>query len=295
MDELLIAEATAAGTPLLGKTMTETRLRELVGVTVIGMWERGVFKEAGPETVVTDKTVLVLAGSAEQLHKYDELFCIYHVSGEPVVIIGGGRVGQATGRALAQRRVDFRIVEREAVQVRSMEEKTIIGDAAELEVLDRAGLMKAPAVIITTHDDNTNIYLTLYCRKLRPDIQIISRATEDRNVTTMHRAGADFVISYASMGASIIFNYLKRSDILVVAEGLSIVRMGVPAALVGKSLAGAALREQTGCHVIAVGADGEMRVNPDPTMPLQAGQEIVVAGNAEAEERFFEKYGTGTS
>ena len=51
-----------------------------------------------------------------------------------------------------------------------------------------------------TGNDDTNIYLTIYCRKLHPDIQIISRANRERNVSTLHRAGADFVASYASMG-----------------------------------------------------------------------------------------------
>ena len=44
---------------------------------------------------------------------------------------------------------------------------------------------------VTTNDDATNIYLTIYCRRLRPNMQIISRSTMERNVTTLHRAGAD--------------------------------------------------------------------------------------------------------
>ena len=85
----------------------------------------------------------------------------------------------------------------------------------------RAGIDHAPAIVITPHDDDMNIYLTIYCRRLRPDIQIISRATRERNVSTLHRAGADFVLSYASMGATTIFNYLRRAGVVVIAEGLA--------------------------------------------------------------------------
>ena len=91
-----------------------------------------------------------------------------------------------------------------------------------------------------------NIYLTIYCRRLRPDIQIISRATRERNVSTLHRAGADFVLSYASMGATAIFNYLRRGGVVVVAEGLQLAETPVPDALAGKSLAEAAIPQRSG-------------------------------------------------
>ena len=61
-------------------------------------------------------------------------------------------------------------------------EQYIVGNAADLDVLKQAGIDEAPTVIVTTHDDDLNVYLTIYCRRLRPDIQIISRATEERNV-----------------------------------------------------------------------------------------------------------------
>src|SRR3546814_5328556 len=69
--------------------------------------------------------------------------------------------------------------------------------------------------------------LTIYCRRLEPDIQIIARANLDRNVDTLHRAGADAVLSYASLGASAIWNALGPNDILVLAEGLVVFRLPV--------------------------------------------------------------------
>ena len=128
-DELLIAEATAAGTPLVGKTLPESQIRKLSGATVIGIWRRGQFETATATTRIDANSVLVLAGSAEQLRNYDEFFCIYNVTGEPVIIVGGGRVGRATARALAERDVDYRVIESNRERVR--EEKYIQGNAAE--------------------------------------------------------------------------------------------------------------------------------------------------------------------
>ena len=288
VEQLLIAEANAARTPLVGKTLRENRLRDL-GVTVAGVWERGRFEPARPETMVTDHTVLVLAGSQEQLLNYDEHFAIYNVSAAPVLIVGGGRVGQATARELAGRDIDFRIVDHDP-QIAGEAKQFVIGSAAELEVLEQAGIQKTPTVIITPHDDNTNIYLTIYCRRLRPDVQIVSRATLERNVASLHRAGADFVMSYASMGANAVFNLLERSDILMVAEGLDVLRMRIPTALQGKSLAESSIRPKTGCSVIAVSKGGSMDINPDPRAPLPADAEMVLIGTVEAERRFLEIY-----
>ena len=160
-----------------------------------------------------------------------------------------------------------------------------------MEVLEKAGLKEAPAVIVTTNDDDISVYITLLCRRLRPDIQIISRATQERNVSTLHRAGADFVMSYASMGANIIFNLLKRSDILMLAEGLNAFRIRTPEALAGKTLAETGVRRKTGCSVIALNEGKNFEVNPDPFRPLPADAEIVLIGSLEAEQKFFQLYG----
>ena len=186
--------------------------------------------------------------------------------------------------------MDYRIIEQDATNL-AEPERTIIGNAAETEVLNRAGIMEAPAVIITTRDDNTNIYLSILLRHLRPDIEIIARCALERNVPTLHRAGADFALSMASMGATIIMNLLKRANILMIAEGLNIVSMPIPPALAGVTLAESGVREKTGCTILAVRSGGQTRTNPNPQEPLPANGEILIIGTLEAEDRFLEMYG----
>ena len=74
--------------------------------------------------------------------------------------------GLWAGRALAEREIDYRIVEKDPALIGDPN-KYILGSAAELEVLQQAGIMKAPTVIVTTNDDDLNVYLTIYCRRLR--------------------------------------------------------------------------------------------------------------------------------
>lgn len=287
--ELLVAEAAAADTPLVGRTLADIRLRDHANVNVVGVWNRGHFQIAGPDTLIHRNSVLVLAGSRSQLNDYDELFCIYKPALGHVVIIGGGRVGRATAKALAAEGIDFRIIERLPERVLNPD-KYVLGDAAELEVLQRAGIMEASAAVVTTHDDDMNVYLTIYCRKLRPDIQILGRATVERNISTLHRAGADFVLSYSSIGANMLFNLLQRIDTLLLAEGLNVFRLHIPPPMAGRSLAQCKVREATGCNVIAIVRGNEMNINPDGHQPLMADSELIVIGDAEAEQRFVERF-----
>jgi voltage-gated potassium channel len=291
-DQLLIAEAPAMRTPLEGKTLIESKLREKTGITVVGIWERGSFEIPQPQTRINSTTVLLLAGSAEQLKKYDEIFCIYriyHTTNAPVLILGGGRVGRAAAEALEERQVAYKVVEKNPKFIET-NEKYIHGDAADINTLYNAGIREAPSVIITTHNDAMNIYLTIYCRRLQPDIQIVSRANLDRNISKLHRAGADLVMSYASMGANTIINLLKPGEVLMFEEGLNVFRAPVHPSLVGKSLTENQLRKQTGCSVIAINIQDKLNINPDPSIPIEENGEMILIGTADAERRFRENY-----
>jgi Trk K+ transport system NAD-binding subunit len=287
--KLHIAEAPVTDTPWVGKRLAESHLREGTGLTVVGLWERGNFRVPLPDTRLDETTVLVLAGTEEQLEKFSELTAIYNAGHAPVVIIGAGRVGRGVAQALKEREIPYRIIEKDAGRVRDPA-VYVVGDAADRECLEAAGIMEAPTTIVTTNDDPTNIYLTIYCRRLRPDMQIVSRATLERNVSTLHRAGADFVMSYASMGANAIYNVLEQDDVVMLAEGLDVFRHPIPQELVGRSLAGSNIRERTECSVVALERDGKVTVNPAPNVPLPADGELILIGTTEGERRFVELF-----
>jgi len=293
--ELHVAEFPVVGTPLVGRTVAESKVREDFGVSIVGVWERGSFMIPTAAHVIGAASVLVLAGPEAALERFEEVYAFYHIyrtSGEPVLVIGGGRVGTTIARVFEEREVPFIVVEKDRKRARGLP-NPVIGDAADLETLQRAWIDNAPAVLVTTHDDDTNIYLTKYFRSLRPDIQILSRATQDRNVSTLHRAGADFVMSLATLGADAILNYMSNHQTALLVEGLNVFRTPVPRTLVGRTLAESGVRQRTGCSVAAIDRDGEVTVNPDPTAVLPADGELVVIGSHEGEKAFLKAFGPG--
>lgn len=291
IDDLVIAEVDAERTSLVGLGYSEAQ--RATSVSIVGFWARGNFEVGQPESKVEANTVLMLAGSTKQLREFDANF---QTEGEApktsaVVIIGGGRVGRATAASLERRGIDYCIVEQLAQRIKDPS-KVVHGSGADREVLQRAGIEDAPTVIITPRDDETNIYLTILCRLLRPDIQIICRSTFEKSVATLHRAGCDIVMSYASMGSNAMFNLLQRSDLLMIAEGLDVFKTPVPKELAGKTIAEADIRHRTTCSIIGIDSDGETKTNPHPDSILPEDGELVMVGTPTGESEFLKTFHT---
>lgn len=284
-----IAEFPVHNTPLQGRSIRDTHLREAIGVSIIGVWERARLVPARPDLVLSDHSVPVVIGTPQQIERLDELLAIYDANPNPVLVLGGGRVGRAASRALRRVGTPVHIVERNDAllgRIGDAADRAFIGDAADRDVLTRAGLDGAPTVLLTTHDDATNIYLTIYCRRLKPDVRLVSRITHAKNVDAVIRAGADFVLSYAQLGVDSILAALLGNDLVVLGEGVHLFRIPVPRALEGVSLVDSAIGARTGLNVIAIERPDSDSFQPGPGDRLQAADTLVVVGSAEQRQAF---------
>ncbi len=296
INELRIVEARVSGTDLVGKTIKEADLGRKLNVTVIGVWERGKFELAGANTKITEHSILVMAGSEAQLSAYNEQFSAEFEDGNGVVILGAGNVGLAAARYLREYGTPFTIIDKEepkASNAADFAQNIVLGDAADLNFLKSTLFFEASAVLITTHDDDINIFLTLYFRKLRPGVQILARANLENNVSMLHRAGADFVLSSSTMASMKLFNHLKRGHLYTMVEGLSAIRVKIPPKMVGKSLVNLQFRALTGCSVIALIQDGQTKINPSPFEPLPDNIDIIMVLTPEAEAKYMKYFNSG--
>ena len=292
--DLLIAELPVHHTPLANRTIRETRLREIAGVSVIGVWERGRLHPARPDAPLTDASVLVVIGTEAQFDTLDDLLVIYDANPNPVLVIGGGRVGRAAIRAFHDRGVPVTLVEREeglCARSAALCERVIVGDASDFEHLREAGIHDAPSVLLTTHDDAMNVYLASYCRQLNPDLRIVSRVTHDRNVAAIYRAGADFALSYASLGAQAVLSVLRGKELLVIGEGVDLFTVPVPRALRGQALAETGIGARTGMTVIALQRNGTTTTDLSGETVLTRDTALVLMGDPEQREDFARAFG----
>ena len=277
---------------LAGQTLKQSKLRNKIGLTIIGIWERGEVLLPDPDAALKKTNILIVAGTREDLVRVDQQLAMpsEHADSDlGILILGGGRVGQAAARYLALNNIKYTIVEKRPTIARKSRHH-IQGDAADINTLKEAGIDKARAVIITTHNDAMNIYLSFYCRQLRPDIQIVTRATEDRTVSKLYRAGADIVDSLAVMGANSIINLLHPSTTSFFSEALNVFMVPTPDAFFGKTLAETMLREKTRCNLLAIKQGEKFSTDLDPNTTFTKAENLILAGSLEAEELFRKEY-----
>lgn len=82
--------------------------------------------------------------------------------------------------------------------------EVLTGDPSDEATLERAGIGSARAVVAATNDDAADALSILTARQLNHDVRIVAAATHRENVTKLKRAGADTVISPATIGGRLL-------------------------------------------------------------------------------------------
>jgi Trk K+ transport system NAD-binding subunit len=286
---LQIAELAARDTPIAHQTVRDTRLRERTGVSVVGLWERGKLKPAFPESRIEPNSVLVVVGTEEQIRALNALLPGEARTPPPVLIVGAGKVGVSAAKALLRKGIEVHAVDRQSATVeplRSAGVHVYPGDAADRQLLERAGIQKVSSVLLTTNDDAMNIYLAVYCRRLNPSLRIVSRITHERNVEAIHRAGADFVLSYTTLGVESVASLLKGYELVVLGEGVELFSVPVPSALAGRRLAESNIGSGTGLSVVAVETSAGLRTSLTRETTLETGSTLIMLGSMDQRRKF---------
>ncbi len=89
-------------------------------------------------------------------------------------------------------------------KLKKEETNIFIGDPSEEEILKKVGINDAKAVLVATNDDAQDVLTIITARYLNPDVRIIAGATNRENIKKLKRAGADEVISPASIGGRLL-------------------------------------------------------------------------------------------
>ena len=289
IDTLVIAEFSIRRTGLADRTIRESGLRDATGLSIVGVRERGHFYPARPDIVLTRDTVVVVVGTDEQLARLDDESVDAQPTDNAVLLIGGGRVGQAAAQALKEQGLIVHVVERDPSLrsvLESIADRVVIGNAANLDVMKEAGIEHAPSVLLTTRDDATNIFLSIYSRRLNPECHIVSRVTHERNLPSFRRAGANIVLSESSLGAKLLLSVLQDRELIVLGEDEEVFVTPLPASLDNVSLRASGIGERTGLIVIGLQHDGVTVGTPHPTTPLEPGTDLLLLGTRSERQEF---------
>jgi voltage-gated potassium channel len=218
-----------------------------------------------------------------------------------VIVCGWGRVGRAIGEELTTAGTDLVVVERDPERVSDILLPTLVGDATEDRVLEKAGVARARALIAALDNDAGNLFVTLSARSLCPDLFIVARARVDESEEKLRRAGADRVVNPQSIGGARIAAFVLQPhvteflDVVMHDRGLQfrLEEVLVPpgSSVAGQSIRAAQLRDRTGALVLALREqDGTFNTNPSPDTTIHPGQVLIAIGTPDelgALERFM--------
>ncbi|MFB6118690.1 potassium channel family protein [Halosegnis sp.] len=276
------------GSELVGQTLAESGLRERAGVNVIGAWFEGEFQSPpDPSATLTGGTVLLVTGREPQLERLKELTLagVRQFGAGETLVLGYGEVGRKVVGALDTAGLPHTVVDREAY-----DGVDVVGDVTEPATLERAGLADGRSVVLAVGDDTVAEFATLVCRDAEPDVEILARAEGIESVRKIYRAGADYVLSLASITGRMAASAVLDEEVIALDTQVEVVRTEAPA-LAGETLGGADVRARTGCTVVAVERDGEVVTNLGPDYRVRETDTLIIAGTDEGINRFTELLG----
>ncbi len=288
-EEIVIAEFPIRNTRLAGLTLRDAGVRTHTGVTVFALAKRGHLEPGLPGTRLRGDCIGLAVGSSTQVAALDKYLGGSVAGGGRVLVVGGGPVGCQVARALDERGASVRIVERDPKLRESIERVTddvLIGEMTDDRLVRQAGIRTAASLVLTTHDDATNIFLAVYCRKLNPDAIIVSRITHPANVEAIHRAGADFAVSDSQIKIQSVLAAVRGTEPMILGEGLDLFIAEVPRSLEGRALLRSRILARTGLAVLAIECDGVVDPHPRPERELRRGERVLFVGTASQRDEF---------
>ncbi|MBA4382950.1 MAG: potassium transporter TrkA, partial [Sideroxydans sp.] len=144
----------------------------------------------------------------------------------------------------------------------------VLGDATDNEVLLAAGIKHAIGIFAVAHEDNQNLVISLSAKQLNPDVRVIARCHDVKNVVKIKSAGADEIVSPDFTGGVRMVSAMVRPNVagfldeITKAEGdLRMEELVIPGRLHGKTL-DVFYQDNQECLVMAVNTQGKWHFKP---------------------------------
>ena len=237
-----------------------------------------------------------------------------------VVIVGYGRVGRHIVSLLGQMQIPHLVVDADPERIEELDRMgipTLFGDAANSELLTHVGLTRARALVVAGPDEDASALVVTAARDLAPNLPIIARSTSEEGTKRLTQLGAQDVIhpeleggldivrhTLLQLGFPLqeIYRYTEAvrrdhydvrinteeehrllHELIDAANSIEIKWFRLPEGnpLVGRTLADANLRAQTGASVIAVLREDQLMANPKSMTVFQVGDRIGLIGDKE--------------
>lgn len=245
---------------------------------------------------VTSITTYLVGGEYRQyFREYKELKEVEGLAGH-VIICGYGRVGLQASKQLELHNEKYLIIEQDPIIVNRLQDEKISyvsGDSTQDEVLLKAGVKRAKALITTLPSDADNLFTVLTAREICPTLTLISRASTSTSVKKLKIAGADNVIMPDTVGGAHMASLVVTPDVVEFLDEISIEGKNevnleeicfadLPEDFQMKTIGDLDGAFSTGCNIIGFRKpSGEYIINPPDETELTVNSKLFVLGNGD--------------
>jgi len=214
--------------------------------------------------------------------------------GRSVLVVGLGRFGSAAAIELMRMGHEVLAVDNDAVRVNRIAPQ--VTHAMELDASDDAALRSIGvgdfdhAIIAISSATETSIFATMAVKTLGVG-NVVAKAGSELHGAILERVGADRVVyPEREMGTRVshVLGLPNVIDYLDVAPHFGLVRIRLPDAQVGQTLAEIDLVGRYGLTPIALRRGDRVTVIPHRDERIGANDELILLGRDERLERIFE-------
>jgi len=214
-----------------------------------------------------------------------------------VIICGFGRNGKQAANVLKKHNTRFVVIEQKKEIIAGINHQyanlVLEGDATLDEVLLKAGILKAKALITTLPIDADNLFIVLSARTLNPNLTIISRASEDNSDKKIKLAGANNVIMPDKLGGAHMAALVMKPDVMefvdyITGQGGDNIRLeeitfaNLAESYQNKTIRDLEVRNRSGANIIGFKtAQGEYIINPSADTKIIPDAKLFVLGTTE--------------
>ncbi len=274
---------------LAGQTLAQAAIGARTGAVVIGQWVGGeLYAPPSAATRIGPGAILVIAGTDESVERLLEL-----VSGAVPLrrrgrfVVGGfGEVGNKVVELLTDAGESVLVVDRHA-----SEQVDVVGDMLDPKVVEDVVDESTQAVILALDTDAATLFATVIAKEAAPDVPVIARVNRAENVERIHLAGADFALSVSQVSGQILARRLLREEAISVDPQLKVLKIRAEGRLAGHDAEELAIRERTGCSVVAVERGDELLLELGADFRFEPQDAVYVCGPVDAVRRFAEEFG----
>ncbi len=207
-------------------------------------------------------------------------------------VLGLGRFGQAVVKTLSENGYDVICCDKNpelVAQITPYATDVVQADISDEGALKEMGLKNCDVVIIATGDSlESAVMATLTAKELGVET-VIAKAKDKKQSNVLSKVGADKVVMpERDMGRRLATSLITSNIIEIInfSDEYSIAELAPKSEWIGKTLAGANIRANTGFNIVAIKRGSTAIVSPMPTEKINEGDILVIIGSNDKIQKY---------